>query len=208
MAKPVRVEVSDASPAAQGFRMPAEWEPHRATWLSWPHEKSDWPGKFDAVPWVFCEMIRALHGGERIALIVRDKSAKRAAKSALEQSSVDLKRVDFYRMDSDRSWTRDSVPTFLLRARVRAARGSALSAVKWRFNGWARYKNHKRDDALGYCVAQELGVRLFEPVLTLGKRRRQFVLEGGAIDVDGEGTLLATEECLLDGPQARNPELG
>ncbi len=213
-----RAEADDATPAALGYRMPAEWEAHRATWLAWPHEKSDWPGKFEAVRWVFCEIARALHRGERIRLLVRDASSKREAASALDRSGVDLAAVDFHRARTDRSWTRDSVPTFLVDAPRDPRRGtsgpgrsrkrSGPAAVKWRFNGWARYPNHRHDDALGYEVAKALNFRLFEPVLRLGKQKHRFVLEGGAIDVDGQGTLLATEECLLDGKQARNPELG
>ncbi len=203
-----RAERDDATPAALGYRMPAEWEPHRATWLAWPHEKSDWPGKFETVRWVFCEIAKALHGGERIELVVRDGAAKREAASALERSGVDLAAVEFHQARTDRSWTRDSVPTFVVAAARGSRKRAARAAVKWRFNGWARYKNHRHDDALGHVVGELCGARLFEPVVRLGKRLHHFVLEGGAIDVDGQGTLLATEECLLDGKQARNPELG
>jgi agmatine deiminase len=202
-----RKTVEQGTPAALGYRMPAEWERHRATWLSWPHEESDWPGKFGAVPWVFCEIARALQEGERIRLIVKSAAMERAAKKALSSSSVSLANVDFHRFATDRSWTRDSVPTFVTRAAGTKKRGG-LAAVNWRFNGWSRYKNHKKDDALGPQVARELGLSRFDPVVTLGRRSHHFVLEGGAIDVDGEGSLLATEECLLDGKQARNPELG
>jgi agmatine deiminase len=225
--------VNDGTPAVLGYRMPAEWEPHAATWLAWPHEKTDWPGKFEAVHWVFCEIARNLQEGERIRLVVRDASARREATKALTSSRVDLARVDFHTVATDRSWMRDSVPTFVVRpeappapatsARARAGKagqggraakgrgaqaGRRVAAVKWRFNGWARYKNHKHDDALGYEVAALRELPLFEPVVTIGKRPHRFVLEGGAIDVDGEGTLLATEQCLLSGKQARNPELG
>ncbi len=201
--------LEQSTPAALGFRMPAEWEPHRATWLAWPHEESDWPGKFGAVPWVFCEIIKALHEGERIRLIVKSEKAERAARAALKSSGVALSAVDFHRFETDRSWTRDSVPTFVTAAAKGAKKKRATTAaVNWRFNGWARYKNHKKDDALGPEVAATLGLTRFDPVITLGRRSHHFVLEGGAIDVDGDGTLLATEECLLDGKQARNPELG
>jgi agmatine deiminase len=193
------------TPAALGYRMPAEWEPHRATWLSWPHEASDWPGKFAAVPWVFCEIIKALQEGERTQLIVESAAAERAARATLKSSGVALSQVDFHRFATDRSWTRDSVPTFVTAG---SGRRGKLGAVNWRFNGWARYKNHKRDDALGPLVAKALELPRFDPVVTLDKRSHHFVLEGGAIDVDGQGTLLATEECLLDGKQARNPKLG
>jgi agmatine deiminase len=228
---PIYDEGVDSTPAVLGYRMPAEWEPHAATWLAWPHEKTDWPGKFEAVHWVFCEIARTLQGGERIRLVVRDAAAKREAARALTSSGVSLAEVEFHSVATDRSWMRDSVPTFVVRpssaATVSARPGTAkagkggraskgrgaqagrqVAAVKWRFNGWARYKNHKHDDALGYEVAALRELPLFEPVVTLGKKPHRFVLEGGAIDVDGEGTLLATEQCLLAGDQARNPELG
>jgi agmatine deiminase len=187
--------------------MPAEWEPHRATWLAWPHEKTDWPGKFDAIRWVFCEIMRALQEGERIRLIVDGKAGERSARSALQKSGVSLKAVDFHHVPTDRSWLRDSAPTFVT-ARAPEKKRGALAAVKFRFNGWARYNDHKKDDAVGVRIADALGVARFEPVVTLGRKSHRFVLEGGAIDVDGEGTLIATKECLLDGKQARNPELG
>jgi agmatine deiminase len=217
--RPTYAEEIDSTPAVLGYRMPAEWEPHAATWLAWPHEKTDWPGKFEAVHWVFCEIARALQGGERIRLIVRDAAAKREAVKALTSSGVDLAEVELHTVPTDRSWMRDSVPTFVVRPKPtgkggRASKGRGaqagreVAAVKWRFNGWARYKNHKHDDALGYEVAALRELPLFEPVVTLGKKPHRFVLEGGAVDVDGEGTLLATEQCLLSGEQARNPELG
>jgi agmatine deiminase len=189
------------SPRALGFRMPAEWEPHAATWLAWPHEARDFPGKLPAVYWVFCEIARQLASGERIRLIVRDSAMERAAARALESSGVELTAVDFVRADTNRSWTRDFVPTFVTRRSRRE-----LAAVKFRFNGWARYKNHAKDEAAGRSVARRLGVRGFEPAF--GARAERVVLEGGAIDVDGQGTLLATEACLLDGAQARNPRFG
>lgn len=203
------------SPRELGYRMPAEWEAHAATWLSWPHEASDWPGKFAAVPWVMAEIARHLQEGERLRILVLDRQTRAAARAALKNSGVDLAQVDFVLSPTDRSWTRDFVPSFVVRHK-RPHRPSALGerakdgigAVKWRFNGWARYKNHERDELAGSKVADVLGVPRFEPSVTLRGRPYRVVLEGGAIDVDGEGTLLSTEECLLDGRQARNDKLG
>ncbi len=204
---------ASASPRALGYRMPAEWEPHRATWLSWPHQSRDWPGKFAPVPWVFAEIARKLAPGERIRLIVRDRAMKQRALRALRQAGVALSAVDTFIAPTNRSWTRDFVPSFVVAggkprrssAKQRAAR---VAAVKFRFNGWARYANHRHDDAAGRSVARWLGVPAFEPIAANLPRAPRIVLEGGAIDVDGEGTLLTTEECLLDGEQARNPALG
>ena len=186
--------------------MPAEWEPHAATWLAWPHEPTDWPGKFAAVPWVFAEVIKNLTLGERVRLLVSGKRMQKEAASVLEKSEVDLDLVDFVELATDRSWTRDFLPLFV--AKPGRAGKRALGAVKFRFNGWARYDNFERDEAAGLKVlarATAAGVTPFQASTDGGER---VVLEGGAVDVDGEGSLLATEECLLDGRQARNRALG
>jgi agmatine deiminase len=193
------------TPRALGYRMPAEWEPHAATWLAWPHEPSDWPGKFAAVPWVFAEIARHLQDAERIRLIVRGAAERASAASVLKRSGVSLRRVEFLTAATNRSWTRDSLPIGIVRGRGSSRK---LAAVKWRFNGWARYPNYRADDAAGYRIAKHLGVPTFSPQAMVAGRPMRVVLEGGAIDVDGEGTLLATEQCLLTGKQARNRALG
>jgi agmatine deiminase len=197
------------TPFELGYRMPAEWELHAATWLAWPHEPTDWPGKFDAVPWVFAEVIKNLTvgGRERVRLLVSNKRMQKEASKALEQSQVDLRQVDFVETPTDRSWTRDFLPLFV--AKPGRVGKRALGAVKFKFNGWARYDNFERDEAAGLKVqarASANGVVAFQANANANNER--VVLEGGAIDVDGEGTLLATEECLLDGRQARNRALG
>lgn len=206
------------TPFAEGFAMPAEWEPHAATFLAWPHEKSDWPGKFEVIPWVFAELARLITRSERVRLIVRHAADKKHAKAVLTAAGVDLKLVDFITAATDRSWTRDFVsPLLTQRTALRGKRGAAksarpkkmgLAAAHFRFDGWRRYPNHKKDIVAGKAALAFVKAKSFEPIVTLGDRRHAVVLEGGAIDVDGQGTLLATEECLLDGKQARNPELG
>jgi agmatine deiminase len=196
-----------STPFALGFRMPAEWEPHAATWLAWPHEPSDWPGKFEAVPWVFVEMIAKISRGERVRLLVSGKRKQREVGALLQKAHVDSEQVDFVDAATDRSWTRDFLPLFLAKPGRPGRR--PLAAVKFKFNGWARYANHAADEAAGLRVlshATDRGVLPFHALASESGER--VVLEGGAIDVDGEGTLLATEECLLDGRQARNRGLG
>ncbi len=187
--------------------MPAEWEPHTATWLAWPHEPTDWPGKFASVPWVFAEVIKNLTvgGRERVRLLVSNKRMLKEASLALEKSQVDLELVDFVETPTDRSWTRDFLPLFV----AKPGRGGkrALGAVKFKFNGWARYDNFERDETAGSKVQARAAAQGVAPFQARAGSER-VVLEGGAIDVDGEGTLLATEECLLDGRQARNRALG
>jgi agmatine deiminase len=197
---PRRSSVRD-TPAALGFRMPAEWEPHAATWLAWPHFASDWPGKFGAIPWAFAEIIRAIVPSERVRLIVKDARHEAAARRALAKTGAQLERLDFFRAATDRGWTRDMCPIFLVRE---AGGARELGATSWRFNGWAKYPNWRRDDTAKDRLLARLGLRTWQPEAN----GRRVVLEGGAIDVDGEGTLLATEECLLSDVQPRNPGLG
>jgi agmatine deiminase len=170
--------------------MPAEWEPHAATWLAWPHERRDWPGKFATIPWVYGEVVRHLTPGERVRILVADAAAERNARRLLGRVDADLGRVDFFRIPTDRSWTRDFCPLF-----VRRDDGD-VALTNWRFNGWAKYPNWKRDDAVPDRLATRLGRRQW---------KLDVVLEGGSIDVNGRGTLLTTEECLLGAEQARNP---
>src|SRR5687768_4515114 len=123
---------ADAStPRKLGFRFPAEWEPHAATWLAWPHEPTDWPGKIAVVPWVFAEVARQLTPGERVRLLVRTAAERKRAARVLGDAGVDLKRVDFFAAETDRSWTRDFLPLFVVRGA--SARKSEVAAVKWRF---------------------------------------------------------------------------
>lgn len=183
--------------------MPAEWEPHESTWLTWPCS-ADWPGKLSAVRWTFCEMARLLTRYEGLNLIVQDKATKKAATKALIHAGVDVTKVTFFEAQTDRTWARDNLPTFVVNAHK-----SALGAVKWRFNGWARYDDHELDEAAGKAVAKAVVKRenLFMPKYQVGKKSHRFVLEGGAIDVDGEGTVITTRRCLLGAPFTRNPGL-
>ncbi len=174
------------SAAATGWRMPAEWEPHRATWIAWPHHYADWPGKFAAIPWIYVEIVRHLHRHERVRIITEDRAG---VARRLARAGVDLGQVDFFPWPTDRSWTRDYGPMFVVR-------GRRLAINDFRFNGWAKYSNWHRDRRIAARAARVLGVPRFEPGI---------LLEGGSIDVNGRGTLLTTEECLLSPVQARNP---
>jgi len=190
----------ERTPAELGYRMPAEWEPHAATILGWPHEPKDWPGKLAPIPWVYGEVVRHLTPGERVRILVDDATAEKRARALLARVGVDMGQVDFFRIPTDRSWTRDTCPLF-----VKRDRDGAVAATDWKFNGWAKYPNHRRDDAVPARLAARLGRERF--VAMAGEPARQVVLEGGSIDVDGSGTLMTTEECLLSPIQARNPEL-
>jgi agmatine deiminase len=183
-------------PAELGYRMPAEWEPHAATWVAWPHRRDDWPGKFEPVPWAYVEIVRRLHQGERVrVLALADEEAQ--AREMLGRAGVDLSQVDFIPFATDRAWTRDSGAIFV---KDRAGR---LAALDWHFNAWAKYDDWHADDRVAGQMAGRLGVPCWRPA----RGGRRLVLEGGAIDVDGAGLLLTTEECLLSPVQARNPGL-
>jgi agmatine deiminase len=184
-------------PAQLGYRMPAEWEPHEATWIAWPHYRADWPGKFEAIPWVYAEIVRHLRRSEKVFILVNDGKSGNRAKKLLTQIDLNWDQISFFRIPTDRVWTRDYGPTF-----VRNGQGE-LAAIDWRFNGWAKYSNCRRDNAATVQICLELHLRAWQP--KAGNRR--VVLEGGSIDVNGAGCLLTTEECLLGRVQARNPGL-
>jgi agmatine deiminase len=188
------------TPNQLGFRMPAEWEPHDATWLAWPHNPDDWPGKFQAIPWLYAEIVRLLAARERVHLLVEGAKAEQHVRGILERAGVNLDRVSFHCWPTDRSWTRDSGPIFLRDAEGRVA------LTNWRFNAWAKYSDWKLDDKLPGRVAALLGLPEWQPTIKLEDgREHRIVLEGGSIDVNGAGILLTTEECQLSEIQQRNP---
>lgn len=195
--------MSTDTPAALGFHMPAEWAPHHATWLAWPHNRNDWPGKFGPIPWVFTEIVRHLCRVEQVNILVNDGATRRKAEARLDRAGVDLDRVAFVKVPTDRVWTRDTGPTFVVHPNIAAP--MAVGLIDWRFNGWAKYADHKRDRKVARRIAKRLGLNCWSPEVEVGSEPWPVVLEGGSIDVNGRGTLLTTEECLLYDVQARNP---
>jgi agmatine deiminase len=180
--------------------MPAEWEPHAATWLAWPHHPTDWPGKLNAIRWVYTEIVRKLAPGETVRLLTDSNAREAQARRMLSRSGADIDRVEFLRFPTNRAWTRDSGPIFVRRGGAEPER----AIVHFHFNAWARYADWQKDALLPEQAAASLRCRLFNARAA----GRDFVLEGGGIDVNGRGTLLTTEECLLDQhTQARNPGL-
>ncbi len=188
-----------ATPRELGYRMPAEWEPHEATWLAWPHNPEDWPGKFQPIPWVYAEIVRLLAMRERVHILVDDTKSKRRAEGILDRGGANLDQVSFHLWPTDRVWTRDSGPIF-----VRNAEGR-VGITNWRFNAWAKYPDWHLDDQVPGHVAELLGLLEWHPTVAFADGPRRLVLEGGSIDTNGEGILLTTEECLLSEVQQRNP---
>ena len=190
-------DVRAQTPAARGYRMPAEWEPHAATWIGWPHNRTDWPGKFAAIPWVYGEIVRKIAPGEIVRTLVESRASEAQARRVLERAGVDLEAVQFLRFATNRGWTRDSGPAFV-------TGDGSTGIVRFRFNGWARYPDFRKDDRMPDFAARRGKLRIFRARAA----GRDVVLEGGAIDVNGRGTLITTEECLLDpAVQVRNPGL-
>lgn len=186
-------------PRDLGYRMPAEWEPHDATWLAWPHNHEDWPGKFQPIPWVYAEIVRLLAAREHVHILVEDEKAQRRVKGILKRAGANFDQVSFHAWPTDRVWTRDCGPIF-----VRNAAGQ-IAITDWRFNAWAKYPDWHLDDQVPGCVQKLLGLPSWQPVVEFGDGQKRLVLEGGSIDTNGQGILLTTEECLLSEVQQRNP---
>jgi agmatine deiminase len=199
------------TPASPGYRMPAEWEPHAATWLAWPHYQGDWPGKFEPIPWVYTEIIRNLAPHERVEVIVKDAASERLSLKLLDRANAPLTNVRFHRWLTNRVWLRDSGCIFVTAGQPGFARPDSrgrpslhrarLAALNFRFNAWAKYSNYRHDAKINALMS---GVARAEKVLPTSRGKR-VVLEGGSIDVNGCGTILTTEECLLSKIQQRNP---
>ncbi len=179
----------DSLPSKQGFAMPAEWEPHEATWISWPHrEGSSFPGAYEKVLPTFVKMAGALAESETVRITVRDAEQESLVRRLL--NGVPPERVEYFHVPTNEPWCRDHGPVFL-------KRGGNLAAVKFGFNAWG-YKllPFDDDDAAGAQIAEKAGAVLFDT--------GEFILEGGSIDVNGAGSVLTTESCLLN--PNRNPD--
>jgi agmatine deiminase len=197
MKKPDSIS-TEKPPGALGFRMPAEWEPHEATWLGWPHNRSDWPGKIVPIQWVYGEIVRKLAPAEKVRILVKTPAYEAQARHVLEGVGLDMAQIEFFAIPTNRGWTRDSGPIFI----SRPGKEREVAIARFRFNAWAKYPDWKLDDKVPELVADAQDRQVF-PALHDG---RGVVLEGGSIDVNGRGTVLTTEECLLDQRvQVRNP---
>ncbi len=193
------VRPPEKTPRQLAYRMPAEWEPHESTWLAWPHNPEDWPGKFQAIPWLYVEIVRLIAECERVQLIVQDAATQKRVSNMLKRAGVNLDRVRFHKWLTDRGWMRDSGPIF-----VKNAEGE-VGLTHWRFNGWAKYDDWRLDEKIPGQVGKLLGCPSWQPLIRNRNAAKRCVLEGGSIDVNGAGALLTTEECLLSEVQQRNP---
>jgi len=179
----------------QTKRLPAEWEKHEATWIGWPHNKNDWPGKFNPIIWVYCEIVKNIYETEKVRILVQTIEHKKQAISALQSAVVDLNNVEFFVKKTNRGWLRDS-SSFYVKEK------EELIALDFKFNAWAKYSDYNLDNKISSFICKRFGIKKITP----DYNGKQIVLEGGSIDVNGKGTLISTEECLLHSTiQVRNP---
>lgn len=181
------------------MRMPAEWEQHDATWLSWPHHEPDWPGKFEPIPWVYAEIVRALAGSERVEILCQNNEVRDNALHCLNMHQVDSASYRLHLLATDRVWMRDSGPTGVQRE------DGSVALVHWGFDAWSKYDNYSLDVHVPEFISQITGLDRIEALRPDNSER--LILEGGGIETDGLGTMLVTEEWLLSDVQVRNPGL-
>jgi agmatine deiminase len=183
--------------------MPAEWARHEATWIAWPHNPTDWPGKLEPIHWVYGEIVRKIAPGEIVRILVNSAAHEKRARGVLERVGVPASRARFLHCPTNRGWTRDCGPIFVRKDGKRPN----YAILRFKFNAWARYPDWRKDNAVPGFAARALRCRMFH-AMRPDRPDKPLVLEGGAIDVNGRGTLITTEECLLDQKrQARNPGL-
>jgi agmatine deiminase len=175
----------EAAPARRGWRWPAEWEPHAATWIAWPHNPETWPGRLERAEAAFAEIARALEGRESLCILVSDAPREERARRVLAAAGVPETGISYRRIPTDDAWLRDTGPIFLV-----AHSGAERLALDFRFDAWGgKYPPWDRDDAVATRLAEAAGVR---------RVAADFVLEGGSVDGNGRGALLTTEACLLN----------
>ena len=179
------------------YRMPAEWETQKSTWIAWPHNKEDWPGKFNKIPSVFSKIISQLSKFQLVNILIKDKSEREKIIFFLKICGANIKNTKLIVCKTDRAWTRDFLPIFIKNEKEK----NILS--KWEFNGWAKYKNFKNDNVAYSKIERFKKIDIIKPKY----KNKKIILEGGSIDVNGKGLLLTTMQCLLSKVQQRNEGL-
>ena len=181
----------------ENLRMPAEWEKQKSTWIAWPHNDKDWPNKFNLIPETFAKIVFHISKSQIVNILVENNSLKKSAVLILKDFKVNFSNIRFKFCKTDRAWLRDSFPIF-----VKNDKNEKI-LINWKFNSWAKYKNFKKDNNIIFKIKKILKCRAISPIFC----KKKVVLEGGAIDVNGKGVLITTEECLLSKVQQRNPGL-
>jgi agmatine deiminase len=182
------------------FRMPAEWEKQESTLIAWPHNKNDWPGRFENIPDVFAQIISQISKVQKVKILIQHNLVKKNIHPLLRKYKAKLKNIIFITIKTDRVWTRDSGPIYVVNKNKKIL-------LDWKFNAWAKYKNYKYDNAINKKLNKIKNLELIKPKFKIQKKFKDIVLEGGSIDVNGKGTIITTKECLLSKVQQRNPGL-
>lgn len=182
------------------FRMPAEWEKQESTLIAWPHNKNDWPGRFENIPDVFAQIISQISKVQKVKILIQHNLVKKNIYPLLRKYKAKLKNIIFITIKTDRVWTRDSGPIYVVNKNKKIL-------LDWKFNAWAKYKNYKYDNAINKKLNKIKNLELIKPKFKIQKKFKDIVLEGGSIDVNGKGTIITTKECLLSKVQQRNPGL-
>jgi agmatine deiminase len=180
-------------PSSKGYYFPAEWAPHIATWLSWPHKEASWPGKIDMIYGKYCEFIKALTPGELVRINVVDENMQAFAENHLISAGADLSRIEFFHFPTNDAWCRDHGPAFLINPDAKLQK----VVVDWGYNAWGnKYPPFDLDDVIPTRIAEHFGIPVYHPGI---------VMEGGSVEFNGKGTVLTTTACLLN--PNRNPHL-
>ena len=181
------------------FRVPAEWEPQKSVWMSWPHNKNDWPGLFEKIPNVVGKIIKCLTKDQRINLFVNTTKSKNDTKKYLKKIGCNLPNIKFHKLKTDRLWLRDSGPIFIINKKNRKKK-----MLNFKFNAWSKYQNYKNDNKINNYIRGYLNIKSILPKKVNSKKFKRIVMEGGAFDTNGAGSILLTKECLLSKKQERN----
>ena len=181
------------------FRMPAEWEPQKSVWISWPHNRNDWPGMFEKIPNVVGKIIKYLANHQRIDLLVNTNKSMDEARKQLTRTGCKLSNIKFHKIKTDRLWLRDSGPIFLINKKIRKK-----IMLNFKFTAWSKYKNFRNDNKINYKISKYLNIKSILPKKINSKKFEKVVMEGGAFDTNGSGSILLTKECLLSRKQERN----
>lgn len=178
------------TPKELGYRFPAEWERHEATWLSWPHKEASWPGKIDAIFPIYAQFVKILAEDEKVRINVSGESLKETALGYLQVAGADISNIEFYFNPTDDAWCRDHGPAFLINADAKDKK----VIVDWNFNAWGdKYPPYQQDDVIPSLIGKYFNIPVFNPGI---------IMEGGSVDFNGHGTLLTSVSCLLN--QNRN----
>lgn len=180
------------TPKQLGYFFPAEWYPHTATWLSWPHKEASWPGKINTIFEPYCKFIKAITEGEKVCINVANETMKNSAIEYLLQHSVNLNKIEFYTHPTNDAWCRDHGPAFIINPKE-----NKKAIIDWNYNAWGnKYPPYDLDDIIPTLIGEKLQLQVFKP---------NIIMEGGSVDFNGAGTLITSTACLLN--PNRNPQL-